>query len=88
MYFDSKGDLTSKLNEVQMKIIDFVLHQGCGGYLPPLAVFGAFGTGKTESLALAALHLATRSHSCAKILIATHTNRCAVLSKVDEFGTL
>jgi len=58
-----------------MKVVDYVLQQGCSNYLPPLAVFGAFGTGKTETLALAALSLVSQSRTTAKILIATHTNR-------------
>jgi len=72
--------LTSKLNDVQMKIIDFVLRQSRGNYMPPLAVFGAFGTGKTETLALAAMYLA--SQTSAKILIATHTNRSVCFTQV------
>jgi len=58
-----------------MKIIDYVLRQGHDNYLPPLAVFGAFGTGKTETLALAAMCLTSQPKTTAKILIATHTNR-------------
>jgi len=67
--------MTSKLNDIQMKVVDYVLRQEGGCYLPPLAVFGAFGTGKTETLALAALSVVSQSQTRAKILIATHTNR-------------
>jgi len=80
-----RSDLTSKLNDVQMKVVDYVLRQhGCGKCIPPLAVFGAFGTGKTETLALAALSLVSQSKTTAKILIATHTNRylCCIMSTV------
>lgn len=70
-----RNDLTCKLNDAQLKIVDYVRLQGCGDYLPPLAVFGAFGTGKTETLALVALYLVSQLHSGAKILISTHTNR-------------
>jgi len=57
-----------------MKVVEYVLQQR-RNYLPPLAMFGAFGTGKTETLALAALSLVSQSQTTAKILIATHTNR-------------
>jgi hypothetical protein len=41
----------------------------------PLVVFGAFGTGKTETLAQAAVLLSKCGESDVRILICTHTNR-------------
>jgi len=61
-----------KLNEDQMKIIDYVSSKK-HHVVAPLVVYGAFGTGKTESLATSAILLASSSDDV-KLLICTQTN--------------
>lgn len=41
--------------------------------IPPLLIYGPFGTGKTYTLAMAALEVVQQPHT--KVLICTHTNR-------------
>jgi len=60
------------LNEDQMKIVDYVTTTK-EHLVAPLVVYGAFGTGKTESLAQAAILLASTSDDV-KLLICTQTN--------------
>ena len=61
-----------KLNEDQMKIVDYVRTKK-RHMMAPLVVYGAFGTGKTESLAQSAILLAS-SNDDDKLLICTQTN--------------
>ena len=61
-----------KLNEDQMKIVDYVRTKK-HHLAAPLVVYGAFGTGKTESLAQSAVFLAS-SNTDVKLLICTQTN--------------
>ena len=61
-----------KLNEDQMKIVDYVRTKK-RHMMAPLVVYGAFGTGKTESLAQSAILLAS-SNDNDKLLICTQTN--------------
>ena len=61
------------LNEDQMKIVQHVVADRTG-YTPPLIVYGPFGTGKTETLAQAAMVL-INSKPNSRILICTHSNR-------------
>lgn len=64
---------SSVLNSDQMKVIKHVIAQHMG-YTPPLILYGPFGTGKTETMAQAAL-LLLRERSDVRILICTHSNR-------------
>ena len=61
-----------RLNEDQMRIVDYVRAKK-HHMAAPLVVYGAFGTGKTESLAQSAILLAS-SNDDVKLLICTHTN--------------
>jgi len=61
-----------KLNEDQMKIVNYVRTKK-RHVVAPLVVYGAFGTGKTESLAQSAI-LLTSSSDDVKLLICTQTN--------------
>jgi len=61
-----------RLNEDQMKIVDYVRTKK-HHLAAPLVVYGAFGTGKTESLAQSAVFLAS-SNKDVKLLICTQTN--------------
>jgi len=61
-----------KLNEDQMKIVDYVRTKK-RHLVAPLVVYGAFGTGKTESLAQSAI-LLTSCNDDVKLLICTQTN--------------
>jgi len=61
-----------RLNEDQMKIVDYVRTKK-HHLVAPLVVYGAFGTGKTESLAQSAVFLAS-SNKDVKLLICTQTN--------------
>ena len=60
------------LNEDQMKIVDYVTTRK-RHLVAPLVVYGAFGTGKTEALAQAAI-LMTSSSDDVRLLICTQTN--------------
>ncbi|XP_028629876.1 helicase with zinc finger domain 2 isoform X3 [Grammomys surdaster] len=44
-------------------------------HIPPLLIYGPFGTGKTYTLAMAALEIVQQPHT--KVLICTHTNSAA-----------
>lgn len=44
-------------------------------HIPPLLIYGPFGTGKTYTLAMAALEVVQQPHT--KVLICTHTNSAA-----------
>ncbi len=56
-----------------MKIVRHIVAERTG-YSPPLIVYGPFGTGKTETLAQAAMVL-IKERPASKILICTHSNR-------------
>ena len=62
----------SRLNNDQRKIIDFVSHRRHHS-TPLLVVYGPFGTGKTETLAQAAIMLASQNRDT-RILICTKSN--------------
>jgi hypothetical protein len=62
------------LNEDQQKIVEFVF-SGRQRWVAPLVVYGAFGTGKTETLARATMLLLSHLPSDVRILICTHTNQ-------------
>ncbi|CAE7039201.1 Helz2 [Symbiodinium sp. CCMP2592] len=64
-------------NPAQLRVMSFAL---CGlqRSLPPLLVYGPWGTGKTLTLAHAAICVTRRSQR-ARILICTHTNSAADL---------
>jgi type II secretory ATPase GspE/PulE/Tfp pilus assembly ATPase PilB-like protein len=61
------------LNEDQMKIIEYIAAES-QGFCPPLIVYGPFGTGKTETIAQAAMVLGAQKMGF-RILICTHSNR-------------
>ena len=61
-----------RLNEDQLKIVDYVRTKK-RHLVAPLVVYGAFGTGKTESLAQSAIFLAS-SNDDVRLLICTQTN--------------
>ncbi len=61
------------LNEDQMKIVRHVMAERTG-YAPPMIIYGPFGTGKTETIAQAAM-LLVKERPDARILICTHSNR-------------
>ncbi|CAE7757397.1 helz, partial [Symbiodinium necroappetens] len=65
-------------NPAQLGVMSFAL---CGlqRSLPPLLVYGPWGTGKTLTLAHAAICVRRRSQQQARILICTHTNSAADL---------
>ena len=56
-----------------MKVIKHVIAQR-SGYAPPLILYGPFGTGKTETMAQAAL-LLLQQQVDVRILICTQSNR-------------
>lgn len=62
----------SKLNEDQRKIVAYISNRR-QNFPPPLVVYGPFGTGKTETMAEAAILLA--ANNTVKILICTRTNQ-------------
>jgi superfamily I DNA/RNA helicase len=70
-------DVTSScmtLNKDQLDIVKYVTASVALRSVP-LIVFGAFGTGKTETLAQAAVKLSKCGGSEVRTLICTHTNR-------------
>ena len=64
------------LNDNQLGILRHIVAER-SGYTPPFIIYGPFGTGKTETLAQAAMVLAEQKPT-ARILICTHSNRCLV----------
>ncbi|KAG1930154.1 helicase with zinc finger domain 2 [Pimephales promelas] len=67
-----------ELNEKQQAAMNFFLGvTDNGGSVPPLLIYGPFGTGKTRTLAKMAQVLAQQPQN--KILICTHTNSSADL---------
>ncbi|KAK2142420.1 hypothetical protein LSH36_958g00101 [Paralvinella palmiformis] len=81
---DSLDILYPKVNRIQsLGTIDYevqesILNSGKVGNLP-IIVYGPFGTGKTETLALAAKLLAKDKREESRILICTHSNSAADL---------
>ncbi|XP_041364401.1 helicase with zinc finger domain 2-like [Gigantopelta aegis] len=63
------------LNEDQMKAVRHIVAEHIG-YSPPFIMYGPFGTGKTETLAQAAMVLVKESSS-ARILICAQSNSAA-----------
>lgn len=69
---------TGDLNEQQKAAMNFILSATDNtGSVPPLLIYGPFGTGKTMTLAKMARTLAQQAQN--KILICTHTNSSADL---------
>ena len=56
-----------------MRVVEYIAAER-QGYTPPLIIYGPFGTGKTETLAQAAMVLSFQA-SGTRILICTHSNR-------------
>lgn len=66
--------ITGDLNEQQKAAMNFILSATDNtGSVPPLLIYGPFGTGKTMTLAMIARTLVQQPQN--KILICTHTNR-------------
>ncbi|KAL0191824.1 hypothetical protein M9458_014522, partial [Cirrhinus mrigala] len=64
---------TAELNEKQQAAMNFVLSvTGNRSSIPPLLIYGPFGTGKTQTLAKMTQALVKQPQN--KILICTHTN--------------
>lgn len=62
------------LNEKQQAAMGFILGKSDGKHsVAPLLIYGPFGTGKTFTLATAAVKLMKEEHN--RVLICTHTNR-------------
>lgn len=65
---------SNELNEKQQAAMNFVLGETDNrSSIPPLLIYGPFGTGKTRTLAKMAQALVQQPQN--KILICTHTNR-------------
>lgn len=64
---------SSKLNDDQKVILNYVSSRR-QHFPPPLVVYGPFGTGKTETMAEAAIVLTT-NNSDVRVLICTKTNQ-------------
>jgi len=77
----------SRLNEDQRKIIKYALAQNSQP-MAPLVVYGAFGTGKTETLAETARTLASIPGNRTRILICTHTNAYVSTRFCNSINTL
>lgn len=66
-----------KGNSKQKLAISFITGQATSSrQVPPLLIYGPFGTGKTFTLAMAAMEILRQPHK--RVLICTHTNRLAV----------
>ncbi|XP_043088068.1 helicase with zinc finger domain 2-like [Puntigrus tetrazona] len=75
---------TGELNEKQQAAMNFVLSvTDNGSSIPPLLIYGPFGTGKTRTLAKMAQALVQQPQN--KILICTHTNSSADLYVKGHF---
>ena len=73
------------MNDDQMKVVRHIVAER-QGLSPPLIVYGPFGTGKTETLAQAAMVL-LREKPDARILICTQSNRWVIVFALDgKFG--
>ncbi|KFO93891.1 Helicase with zinc finger domain 2, partial [Buceros rhinoceros silvestris] len=65
-----------KGNSKQKLAISFITGQATSSrQVPPLLIFGPFGTGKTFTLAMAAMEILRQPHK--RVLICTHTNSAA-----------
>ncbi|XP_043945796.1 helicase with zinc finger domain 2 [Protopterus annectens] len=70
------GKVTSEVNQKQKSAVSFVTGLTAGVRpVPPLVIYGPFGTGKTFTLAMAAVEALKQTHT--KVLICTHTNSAA-----------
>ncbi|XP_043088069.1 helicase with zinc finger domain 2 [Puntigrus tetrazona] len=75
---------TGELNEKQQAAMNFVLSvTDNGSSIPPLLIYGPFGTGKTRTLAKMTQALVQQPQN--KILICTHTNSSADLYVKGHF---
>ncbi|KAM3620780.1 uncharacterized protein V6R79_001830 [Siganus canaliculatus] len=72
-----------KLNAKQKLAIGFITGNSNDKLVPPLLIYGPFGTGKTFTLATAARELCKQPNN--KVLICTHTNSSADLYIRDHF---
>ncbi|XP_028380842.2 LOW QUALITY PROTEIN: helicase with zinc finger domain 2 [Phyllostomus discolor] len=72
-------------NRKQRLAVEFIVGGSPGGARPvaPLLIYGPFGTGKTYTLATAALEVIRQPH--AKVLICTHTNSAADIYIQEHF---
>ncbi|KAK7915623.1 hypothetical protein WMY93_011384 [Mugilogobius chulae] len=75
---------SDKLNAKQLLAVEFITgtteNQKC---VAPLLIYGPFGTGKTFTLAIAAIEVCQQPNN--KVLICTHTNSSADLYVRDHF---
>ncbi|XP_066558925.1 3'-5' exoribonuclease HELZ2 isoform X2 [Amia ocellicauda] len=75
-----------KLNAKQKAAMAFIIGEADGrGPVPPLLIYGPFGTGKTFTLAAAAIELVRQPDT--RVLICTHTNSSADIYVKDYFHT-
>ncbi|XP_066558927.1 3'-5' exoribonuclease HELZ2 isoform X2 [Amia ocellicauda] len=73
-----------KLNAKQKAAMAFIIGDAVGlGPVPPLLIYGPFGTGKTFTLAAATKEIVRQPGT--KVLICTHTNSSADLYVKDHF---
>ncbi|XP_073707802.1 3'-5' exoribonuclease HELZ2-like [Garra rufa] len=80
----SSQSCTGELNEKQQAAMNFVLGvTGNRNSIPPLLIYGPFGTGKTQTLAKMTQALVQQPQN--KILICTHTNSSADLYVKGHF---
>lgn len=70
----SHGLVLQRGNKKQNQALSFITGQAAGTrQVPPLLIYGPFGTGKTFTLAMAALEIIKQPWT--RVLICTHTNR-------------
>ncbi|KAK3594867.1 hypothetical protein CHS0354_005940 [Potamilus streckersoni] len=74
---------SSVLNEDQMKAVRHIVAER-SGYTPPFIMYGPFGTGKTETIAQAAMVL-LKEQPTSKILICAQSNSAADLYITKHF---
>ncbi|XP_077785536.1 3'-5' exoribonuclease HELZ2 isoform X3 [Podarcis muralis] len=68
--------LLQRANKKQSQAISFITGQAAGvRQVPPLLIYGPFGTGKTYTLAMATLEIIKQPKT--RVLICTHTNSAA-----------
>ncbi|KAL2090569.1 hypothetical protein ACEWY4_012832 [Coilia grayii] len=79
-----KRQYLKDLNEKQQAAMDVILgHTEGKSIVAPLLIYGPFGTGKTSTLAVAAVELMKEDHT--RVLICTHTNSSADLYVKEHF---
>ncbi|MEQ2269566.1 hypothetical protein XENORESO_006346, partial [Xenotaenia resolanae] len=77
------SDITyESLNSKQQSALGFITGNHDGrSFTAPLLIYGPFGTGKTFTIATAAIELSKDPQN--KVLICTHTNRIIILSVIQ-----